>query len=30
MRDENRFRELMTILGEIHDRKLTRLLLDVY
>jgi hypothetical protein len=30
MKDENRFRELMTVLGEIHDRKITRLLLDVY
>jgi hypothetical protein len=30
MKDENRFLELMTVLGEIHDRKITRLLLDVY
>lgn len=30
MKDENRFRELMTVLGEIHDRQITRLLLDVY
>ncbi len=30
MKDENCFRELMTVLGEIHDRQITRLLLDVY
>jgi hypothetical protein len=30
MKDENCFLELMTVLGEIHDRKITRLLLDVY
>jgi len=30
MKDENRSRELMTVLGEIHDRQITRLLLDVY
>jgi len=30
MKDENRFRELMTVLGEIHDRQITRLLLDFY
>jgi hypothetical protein len=30
MKDEDRFRELMTVLGEIHDRQITRLLLDVY